>query len=79
MEKQILNILNFDLYSPTAVGFIKLYNQILMVNKKALTCALYLSDLMLLATSSHIYPPSLLGSACLFVSLIATGFSIDVS
>ncbi len=29
MEKQILNILNFELYSPTSVAFIKIYNQIL--------------------------------------------------
>ena len=26
MEKQILNLLNFDLYAPTAIAFIKLYD-----------------------------------------------------
>lgn len=28
MEKKILNILDFDLYSPTSVSFLKIYNQI---------------------------------------------------
>ena len=31
MEKRILNILNFELYSPTAVSFIKMMNQILQM------------------------------------------------
>lgn len=26
MEKQVLNILNFELYSPTSVAFMKIYN-----------------------------------------------------
>ena len=78
MEKQILNILNFDLYSPTSIGYIKLYNQLLSIERKTLTCSYYLADLMLLASSSHQFPPSLLGSSCLFVAIISTGFLVDV-
>jgi hypothetical protein len=71
MEKNILNILNFELYSPTAVSYIKLYNTILELSPKIVTCSNYLADLMLLATNTHKYPPSLLASAYVFLSLIA--------
>ncbi len=78
MEKQILNILNFDLYSPTAIAFIKLYNSVLKVNTKVLLCACYLADLMLLPTLSNKYNPSLIASASLFVAHSATNHSIEV-
>lgn len=29
MEKAVLNVLNFDLYAPTAVGFLKVYDRVL--------------------------------------------------
>ena len=69
MEKEILNVLNFDLYVPTAISYIKLYNQILEVDKKTLITAFYLADLMLLPSSSALFNPSLMGSACLFIAL----------
>ena len=78
MEKQVLNILNFDLYSPTAIAFIKLYNSVLKVNTKVLLCACYLADLMLLPTLSNKYNPSLMGSTCLFVAHLATNQSLEV-
>jgi hypothetical protein len=78
MEKQVLNILNFDLYSPTAIAFIKLYNSVLKVNTKVLLCACYLADLMLLPTLSNKYNPSLMGSSCLFVAHLATNQSLEV-
>ena len=59
MEKNILNGLDFDLYSPTSVSFIKLYNQILDYNNKVLILSNYLADLMLLAISTNKYSPSL--------------------
>ena len=79
MEKQVLNILNFDLYSPTAIAFIKLYNSVLKVNTKVLLCACYLADLMLLPTLSNKYNPSLMGSTCLFVAHLATNHSLEVN
>ena len=73
MEKQILNLLNFDLYAPTAIAFIKLYNQIISVERKTLVTAFYLADLMLLPSSSAAFSPSLMGSACLFVAIVSNG------
>lgn len=69
MEKNILNLLNFDLYSPTSVSFLKLYHQILNLERKIIICSEYLADLMLLAINSHQYEPSSLASACILVSL----------
>ena len=40
--------------------------------QKVFMCANYLADLMLLATNTHKYPPSLLASAFIFLSYIAT-------
>ena len=71
MEKKILNILNFQLYSPTAISFIKLMNQVLEMPQNVYICANYLADLMLLATNTHKYPPSLIASAYIFLSYIA--------
>lgn len=59
MEKQILNVLDFDLYSPTTIAFIKMFNMIYNFDQKVVTTAYYLADLMLLALNSHLYPPSL--------------------
>ena len=74
MEKQVLNILNFDLYAPTAIAFIKAYNSVLQVtDSKVMLCACYLADLMLLPSSSNKYPPSLIGSSCLFISHVVNG------
>ena len=55
MEKKILNILNFDLFSPTSVTFLKLFNQIFEFSPKIMITSLYLADLMLLAVNTHIY------------------------
>lgn len=33
MEKNILNILNFELYSPTAIAFMKIYQQVLPLER----------------------------------------------
>src|SRR4051812_6575828 len=70
MEKQILNILNFELYSPTSVAFLKLFNQIFEFDSKIMITSFYLADLMLLAVNSHYFEPSLLASAYLFLSLV---------
>jgi cyclin A len=72
MEKQILNILNFDLYSPPSVAFIKVYNKVLEVDPKTLVCSLYLSDLMLLAPNTHHYSASLIASSCIFIAICST-------
>ena len=40
--------------------------------QKVFMCANYLADLMLLATNTHKYPPSLLAGAFIFLSYIAT-------
>ena len=71
MEKNILNILNFELYSPTATSYIKLYNTVLDINPRVTTCSYFLGDLMLLATNTHKYAPSLLASAYIFLAFIA--------
>jgi hypothetical protein len=34
MEKKILNILDFDLYTPTSITFIKVFNQIFEFSEK---------------------------------------------
>jgi hypothetical protein len=77
MEKDILNLLNFDLYSPTAITFIKLYDQIMQVDMKTLKTAFYLADLMLLPSSSAEYAPSLMGSASLFIAMISNELSTN--
>lgn len=79
MEKTVLNTLNFDLYSPTSVSFIKVYNQVLKADKKTLMCSYYIADLLLLDSKTSLCPPSLVGSVCLFLGLIACGNSLDVS
>ena len=71
MEKKILNILEFDLYAPTSITFLKLYNQIFEFSPNITITSLYLADLMLLAINSHLYPPSLLASAYMFISVIS--------
>lgn len=38
--------------------------------------ALFLSDLTLLSAKTSLYPPSLVASACLFLSLMATKQSL---
>lgn len=53
MEKNILNILNFDLYAPSAITFLKLYNQIFELSTKTMITSFYLADLMLLAINTH--------------------------
>ena len=77
MEKEVLNILNFDLYSPTTVAFIKMYNKILAFDQKTVMCSLYLSDLLLLDSKSNKFQPSLLASSCLLVSKICLLPSIE--
>lgn len=72
MEKAILNVLNFDLYAPTAVGFIKVYDRVLSVPPETQKVALFLSDLTLLSAKTSHFAPSLVASACLFLSLMAT-------
>jgi hypothetical protein len=79
MEKQILNVLNFELYSPTAVAFLKLYNQVFEFDAKVMVTAFYLADLMLLAVNSHYFTPSLLASGYLFLSLITNELELPVS
>ena len=69
MEKNILNILDFDLYAPTSVSYLKLFNQIFQFDRKIMLTSYYLADLMLLAVNTHMYPSSLLASTYLFVSL----------
>jgi hypothetical protein len=69
MEKQILNLLNFDLYSPNAIVFLKVYGKVLTLERRVFICSEYLADLMLLAVNTHLYQPSLLASAYLFISL----------
>ena len=71
MEKKILNILDFQLYSPTSVAYIKLINQVFEMPQNVYICANYLADLMLLATNTHKFAPSLLASAFVFLSYIA--------
>ena len=78
MEKQILNVLGFDLYSPTAVGFVKVYNHVIVTDIKSLTCAFYIADLMLLSAKSNIFEPSLMASACLFIGIVASRASLEV-
>lgn len=78
MEKQILNILNFDLYSPTSVAFMKIYNQILDLDRRITICADYLADLMLLAVNSHHFTPSLMGTTALFVAIVALDIPFEV-
>ena len=72
MEKRILNILEFDLYAPTSVAFLKLFNQIFDFSPKVMVTAFYLADLMLLAINSHLYEPSLMASAYLLIGLVST-------
>ena len=72
MEKKILNVLNFELYSPTAVSFIKLMSQVMELPPRVTVCANYLADLMLLATNTHKHSPSLLASVYVFLAFIAT-------
>ncbi len=69
MEKEILTLLNFELYSPSSMHFLKLYNEILEVPFVAFITAQHMADLMLLAVDSLKYEPSLIASACLFVAL----------
>lgn len=69
MEKQILNLLEFELYSPNAVSFLKIYSQVLTIERRVIICAEYLADMMLLAVSTHNYSPSLLASTYLLVAM----------
>ena len=79
MEKKILNTLDFELYSPTSVAFIKLYNQIFEFSPKIIVTSNYLSDLMLLAANTHHFEPSLLASVYMFLSIVATEEELPVS
>lgn len=79
MEKKVLNILNFDLYSPTVISFLKVYHQILELDKRVVICANYLADLLLLATDSRQFDQSLLASAYIFISMRSLDIDIRVS
>ena len=70
MEKEILNIIEFDLYAPTSITFLKVYNEILHLDERVKVTAFYLADLMLLASNTHMFRPSILASSYLFLSLI---------
>lgn len=71
MEKNILNLIQFDLYSPTTVHFLKVLFQVLDVslNQRTRILSSYLADLMLLPFSSLQFKPSLLASSIIFVAL----------
>lgn len=70
MEKQILNLLDFELYSPTSPAYIKLYNQILECKTNVVILANFLADLSLLSANTSVYQTSLLASAYLFLAIV---------
>ena len=39
MEKQVLNLLDFELYAPNTMVFLKLYFQILPLERKVIVCS----------------------------------------
>jgi cyclin-A len=51
MEKDILNLLNFELYSPSSISFLKLYGSVLNLDRRVTILSEYLADLMLLAVN----------------------------
>ncbi|CDW85295.1 protein kinase domain containing protein [Stylonychia lemnae] len=71
MEKEILNLLNFELYSPTSISFLKLYGQILNLDRRVTILSEYLADLMLLAVNQHQYESSMLAQCYIFISMQA--------
>ncbi|TNV83080.1 hypothetical protein FGO68_gene7055 [Halteria grandinella] len=73
-EKEVLNILDFDLCAPSAPIFIKLLANILTLNEKHIRTACYLSDLLLISPFNYKYLPSLNGASCLFVSMVIHQF-----
>lgn len=78
MEKQILNSLNFRLLSPTILYFLKRYQDLCKVNGETVSCALYLSDLLLLSYGTLKFKPSLLASAVLFMACCCYEFPVEI-
>lgn len=71
MEKEVLTLLNFNLCAPTSIHFLKLYARLLKVDRLTELVALYIADLQLLLTNQLEFPPSLVGSVCLFEAFVA--------
>jgi len=53
MEKDILNLLNFELYAPSSISFLKLYGSVLNLDRRVTILSEYLADLMLLAVNQN--------------------------
>jgi hypothetical protein len=52
-EKEVLNILEFDLCAPSAPMFIKLLANILALDEKHIKTACYFSDILLISPSNY--------------------------
>jgi serine/threonine protein kinase len=68
MEKEVLNVLNFRLQSPTTMHFLKSYLALTVFSHDTAVLAQYLADLMLLSYSSLAYLPSLIAASCLLLA-----------
>ena len=78
MEKQMIQLLDFNLFSPHSCHFLGLYSRIVRLDDERVgILASFLSDLMLLSYESLHYKSSLLASACLFVA--AETFKVELS
>ncbi len=66
MEKKMIGILDFNLFSPGVAHFLALYMRVISPSEKVRNLASFLSDLLLLNYESLRFKPSILASACLF-------------
>jgi cyclin A len=70
MEYLLLNVLKFDLASPTVVNFLQRYIAVIQANQKTEHLAMYFAELTLLDADPYLkYPPSVIAGAALALAL----------
>ena len=77
-EKRILNLMEFKIITPTIMHFLKAYCHFADVKTSAATLAMYMADVLLLSYEALKYPPSLLASAVLFLSMQYYNMGLEV-
>ena len=71
MEKKMITLLDFNLFSPGTAHFHNLYFRVLhFEDARVRVLADYLADILMLNIDSLQYPPSLLSSAIIFMSAL---------
>jgi len=77
MEKEILNLLKFNLVAPNAMHFLKIYIALFQIPDNVAVIACFLTDLMLLSYHIMEFEYSLIASSALFLACMCQNFKIN--